>query len=142
MLEVMRHCPGMPIGHRQAFRDTTVAGYKIPKGTLIFHNNLRLYNDPKTFSQPELFKPERFLNDDGKFVGEKKFPHFLPFGGGTRKCPGESLGKINLASFIAVVLHRFKFKLPEGAAKPTLKIGNFRAAYPPKDYEVVAEPRF
>ena len=46
-----------------------------------------MYN-PEFFPEPETFKPERFLDETGKFVNDE---HVVPFGIGKRYCLGKSL---------------------------------------------------
>ena len=43
-----------------------------------------------------LSRPERFLSPDGKLQQDEQF---VPFSIGRRKCPGESLAKIELFQF-------------------------------------------
>ncbi|XP_054156236.1 cytochrome P450 2B2-like, partial [Oppia nitens] len=46
--------------------------------------------DEKYWSEPNRFRPERFLNDDGLLVNIKP-NSFIPFSYGRRVCPGEDL---------------------------------------------------
>jgi hypothetical protein len=62
---------------------------------LAFHLNpyLRCFrailHDPKTYPDPEEFKPERFLNEDGSVRDDPALS--LAFGVGKRICPGRHL---------------------------------------------------
>lgn len=41
-----------------------VDGYLIPKGTVLLPSNYVMHRDPRIFpDEPELFKPERYMND-------------------------------------------------------------------------------
>jgi hypothetical protein len=124
-----------------AIRDTTIAGYHIPKGTFVGLNLSKVHNDEREWPEPEKFKPERFLDHDGKFVGWNKLHGFLPFSVGRRECPGQSLAKIMLFSFLSLLLHHYKIELPEGAEMPTTKVSSPYLSGQPHDFLVVAKPR-
>ena len=124
-----------------AVRDTTFASYRIPKGTTVGLNLSKLHHDEREWSEPEKFKPERFLDSDNKFVGWNKLHGFLPFGFGRRECPGQSFAKIMMFSFASVLLQRYKFELPEGAKVPTPDLTTPGLIVRPKEFQVVAKPR-
>ena len=53
---------------------------------------------------PEEFRPERFLDESGKFVTH---PGWLPFSTGMRVCVGESVAKIDMHLCIATLFQQF-----------------------------------
>jgi len=59
--------------------DVTLNGYHIPTGAQIIPLQHFVHNDPNLWVEPEAFKPERFINAEGKV---KKPDCFLPFGVG------------------------------------------------------------
>lgn len=59
--------------------DVILNGYHIPTGAKIIPLQHFVHNDPKLWDDPEAFKPERFINAEGKV---KKPDCFLPFGVG------------------------------------------------------------
>ncbi|CAB4017596.1 steroid 17-alpha-hydroxylase 17,20 lyase-like [Paramuricea clavata] len=122
-------------------RDTTIAGYPIPKGTFVGLNLTKLHKDEREWPEPEKFKPERFLDEDGKFVGWNKLHGFMPFSVGRRECPGQSLARVMMLSFASILLHRYKIELPEGAEVPTTKVSTPQLIVQPDDFLVVAKPR-
>ncbi|CAB3990347.1 steroid 17-alpha-hydroxylase 17,20 lyase-like [Paramuricea clavata] len=124
-----------------AIRDTTIAGYHIPKGTFVGLNIPKVHEDERDWAEPEKFKPERFLDEDGKFVGWNKLHGFIPFGIGRRECPGQSLARVMMFSFSSILLHHYKFELPEGAEMPSTKVSTPRILTRPDDFLVVAKPR-
>ena len=60
-----------------AMKDTTFAGYDIPKDTVIIFHLYSALMDPDAWDHPEEFKPERFLNQNGEFDDKKE--SFIPF---------------------------------------------------------------
>lgn len=61
------------------YSDVTLNGYYIPTGAQIIPLQHFVHNDPNLWDEPEAFKPERFINAEGKV---KKPDCFLPFGVG------------------------------------------------------------
>ena len=57
-------------------KDTELLGYKIPSGTLIIPLLYSVSYDPKYWTEPEKFNPDRFLNKDGHLI---KNDAFIPF---------------------------------------------------------------
>ena len=141
LCEVGRISSTAALAGTNAIRDTTIAGYPIPKGTFVVLNLSQVHKDEREWPEPEKFKPERFLDHDGKFVGWNKLHGFILFGVGRRECPGQSLGKIMLFSFASIILHRYKIELPEGAEKPTTKVSSQHFISKPNNFVVVAKPR-
>jgi cytochrome P450 len=62
-------------------------------------------HDPDLYSDPETFKPERFLNADGTFRDDPTIA--LAFGAGKRICPARHLVDTILFIFISSVLSVF-----------------------------------
>ena len=71
-----------------ALANTTFRGYDIVKDSMIVANLYSVHFDPKTWGDPENFRPERFLSDDGKTVIRSEA--LIPFSVGKRQCPDNS----------------------------------------------------
>lgn len=75
--EVMRRQTLTPlgVGHR-ATEDTKFFGYDIPKDTFLVPNMWGMHMDEKIWGDPENFRPERFMDEEGR-LDKKNFT--LPF---------------------------------------------------------------
>lgn len=105
-MEVKRWHPVVPLGVSHVIREDDVyEGYYIPKGTNIFANLWAILQDPETYSDPDAFKPERFLTSDGKIKEDPLLSSV--FGFGRRICPGRHLADATLWIVIASVLSVF-----------------------------------
>ncbi|XP_022094290.1 cytochrome P450 2U1-like [Acanthaster planci] len=127
----------VPLGlPHKCLQDTTVAGYHIPEGAIILINMWHILHDPNEWTNPMAFRPDRFLDSDGKFVRPEKF---IPFGLGRRVCLGKHLAKMELFIIFSSLLHQFTFKTPEGADV------SFKSheglTHSPQPFEVIAIPR-
>ncbi|KAK9742263.1 hypothetical protein RND81_03G159900 [Saponaria officinalis] len=90
--------------------DTKVAGYQIPKGTMLLYNIWAIHNDPKVWDEPRKFKPERFMDFE-----ENKFGNsFMPFGVGRRVCPGEHLARRIVWLAVAILAQCFDWETVDG----------------------------
>ena len=142
LCEVIRITSFVSFTGTNAIRDTTFAGYHIPKGTYVCLNIEKVHHDEREWPEPDVFKPERFLDPEGKFVGWTKLHGFMPFGLGRRECTGESLAKIMMLTFTSKLLHRYEIVLPEGAEKPSTKAVAFGGVLQSHKFEVLAKKRF
>ncbi|XP_072015539.1 cytochrome P450 2A10-like [Amphiura filiformis] len=106
-------------GFHVAGDTTTFRGYTIPKNSLVISNLYAVLHSPEIWGDPEEFRPERFLDDDGNF---RESDELIPFGIGRRICMGEALARQELFIFFTHLLHQFKFeKTSEDAPMPTLE---------------------
>ncbi|MBN3317701.1 CP27B protein, partial [Atractosteus spatula] len=110
--EVLRLYPVIPANARViADRDIQVGGYLIPKKTLITLCHFATSRDPRFFSSPARFWPERWLSRE-----EGHHPYAsVPFGVGKRSCIGRRIAELELYLALARILTRFEVKPdPEG----------------------------
>jgi len=105
--EVWRFCNIAPFGPpRHPHQDTAIGDKIIPAGANVMYNTFTLHMDKKCWGDPEIFRPERFLDAEGFF---KPNEMLQPFGIGRRKCLGESLARMENFLFFANIFKTFKF---------------------------------
>jgi cytochrome P450 len=78
----------------------TLKGYDLPAGTSVGIAVINVHRDPHLYSDPERFRPERFLGTT--------FPPsvYLPFGGGARRCLGAAFALYEMKLVLATVLRQ------------------------------------
>ncbi|CAI0559071.1 unnamed protein product [Linum tenue] len=111
--ESLRLYPPAPLLVRQGFQESVlIAGYQIPKKSKIMINVTAISQDPRNWTEPERFYPDRSSNK----TFDHKGPNFdyIPFGGERRICPGISFGSIVVDFLLASLLYHFDWKLPNG----------------------------
>jgi cytochrome P450 family 135 len=91
---------------RKLTRDTEVAGWQLPAGTLVLPAIAVLHARPDLYESPEEFRPERFL--DG---GAESYA-WIPFGGGVRRCIGASFAQVEMRTVLREVLKRVRLRAP------------------------------
>nr|XP_009601736.2 trimethyltridecatetraene synthase-like [Nicotiana tomentosiformis] len=126
---------------RIALEDCHVAGYDIPKGTILMVNTWSIGRNSQHWESPEQFIPERFEGKNIDVTGH----HFalLPFGAGRRKCPGYSLGIRIIRATLANLLHGFSWRLPDGMSPEDISMEEIYGltTHPKVALDVMTEPR-
>ncbi|XP_006502998.1 cytochrome P450, family 2, subfamily j, polypeptide 13 isoform X1 [Mus musculus] len=134
--EILRMGNSVPLNiPREVAVDTTLAGFHLPKRSVVMTNLTALHMDPKEWATPDIFNPEHFL-ENGQF---KKRESFLPFSMGKRACLGEQLARSELFIFFTALVQKFTFKPP---ANENLSL-KFRLGITisPVSYRIGAVPR-
>jgi cytochrome P450 len=75
-----------------------------PTGASVVLPPLLVHRDPRIWSEPDEFRPERWLSDD---VPEGF--HF-PFGGGARRCVGEPLAMAEVRTVVPVIMRNLRLR--------------------------------
>lgn len=138
--EIFRHSPLVPftIPHCTT-ADTTLNGSFIPRKTCIFINLYQVNHDETIWDNPTVFRPERFLNENGE-LNKSLTEKVLIFGMGIRKCLAEDLSRNEIFVFITTVLQHLELKKCPGAELDMTPI--YGLATKPKPYQLQAVPRF
>jgi cytochrome P450 family 33 len=83
-------------------------GRVLKRGTYICPQISAMLYDSKRFPNPEEFRVERFLDENGQI---KRADDMVAFSLGRRCCPGEGLAKSELFLFTANILNKFRVSL-------------------------------
>ena len=111
--ETLRLYPIVSLNMRVLPADTVIGGHNIPKGTLVAYS---LYYNKGLFSDPEEFKPERWLRENSKEI--HPFTS-LPFSHGSRSCIGRRFAELELQLALVGLLRSFRI---EWAGDPDAKV--------------------
>jgi cytochrome P450 len=121
--EVLRLCPPIWNSERMATRDVVIDGTTLPSGTKVVVSSFAMHRDKKVFKDPELFKPERWFEDQDLSKGE-----YFPFLFGKRQCIGKEFALLEMRTVLTKVAKKFNLELVN---KNVSHIGGM--SYRPKD---------
>ncbi len=112
ILEMLRHFSITTLGGgpHVARQDTTLKSYgAIPRGTAFIINTWNLHHDNAFWGDPEKFRPERFLDEDGEFLAadHPNRKRLLPFGASPRVCVGEVFAMARLFLWTSALVNEF-----------------------------------
>ena len=168
--EVQRLSCVAPAGlEHRAMEDVPFHGYIIPKGimpdtfeifkclrdlpnsfnlrplnisdAMVYYNIYWFHMDPKYWGDPKVFRPARFIDQNGGKIKTKKSEYFIPFGFGKRVCMGETLAKAELWLFVTSILKRFTISLPRNHPVPNPNDDIAGLTRAPKPFYVRVESR-
>ncbi|KAF8367309.1 hypothetical protein PRIPAC_85138 [Pristionchus pacificus] len=99
---------------RVTLRDVQVRGQTIPKGTWVNGDiHYLMANDP-LFENPDEFRPERYLQEDGVTLKKDLVDHTVPFSIGKRACAGEGIARVELFLGLTATFQHFRISACEG----------------------------
>ncbi|CAN8256762.1 unnamed protein product [Cochlearia groenlandica] len=84
-------------------------GMVIPKGTTAMVNMWAITHDPKVWSDPLKFDPERFTSGNADVDIRGCDLRLAPFGAGRRVCPGKNMGLATVTRWVAELVRRFEW---------------------------------
>lgn len=110
--EAMRlYPPAAALMSRRTTADVQVQGWHVPRGTMVRITPWVLQRDPRSFAEPDAFRPERFLPD----APPPPRGAWMPFGTGPRVCIGQHFAMLEMSIIAAMLLQRCTLALPSGA---------------------------
>ncbi|KAL8196925.1 UNVERIFIED_CONTAM: hypothetical protein K2H54_002060 [Gekko kuhli] len=106
--ETLRLHPVAVTIQRYTTEEIILQNYFIPAKTLVQVGIYAMGRDPRFFTRPEQFNPDRWLNTDSK--------HFrgLSFGFGPRQCIGRRIAELEMHLFMIHMLENFKIETKRG----------------------------
>ncbi|KAF2324446.1 hypothetical protein GH714_014188 [Hevea brasiliensis] len=139
--ETMRLYPAGPLsGPREFSEDCTIGGFHVPAGTRLMVNIYKIHRDPRVWSNPMQFEPERFLNTHKEIDVKGQNFELIPFGAGRRACPGINFGILMTQLALASFLQAFEMSTPSNTPvdmTETAGLTNSKAT----PLEVLVKPR-
>ncbi|THH22534.1 hypothetical protein EUX98_g8161 [Antrodiella citrinella] len=117
MSELLRWSVAVPLGlpHR-LMEDDVYNGMFLPKGTLVFANVWKMLRNPEVYPNPEVFSPERFMEDVDEVTAKRRDPRNYVFGFGRRRCPGMHLIEQSLWIVMTSMISSFDITRAKDAA--------------------------
>ena len=109
--ESMRLYPPVYAIGREALEDCVIAGWVVPRGAQVLMPQWTVHRDPRWFSDPEAFLPERWL--DGLADRLPRFAYF-PFGGGARVCVGNHFATLEAILVLATLMQHLDVRADPG----------------------------
>ncbi|XP_062573474.1 cytochrome P450 2B4-like [Saccostrea cucullata] len=135
ILETQRLGNTTPLtGPHAAQEDMTYNGHLFPKGVTVLFLLDSVLMDPEMFPKPSLFKPERFLDDNGRCRGDLK-DKLITFSVWPRICLGEALAKMELFLFFTRFLQKYEIKPENPECLPSLE-GKLGLTYTPNSFKM------
>ncbi|KAL3742660.1 hypothetical protein ACJRO7_018041 [Eucalyptus globulus] len=138
--ETLRMHPPAPFIPRAPREECKINGYDIPMNSRVLINAYAIGRDPRYWTNPEKFEPERFFESSVDYKGLHH--QFLPFGSGRRICPGISFATASVELILASLLYHYDWKLANGQTPEQLDMTEvFGATVGRKDdLYVIASP--
>jgi cytochrome P450 len=106
--EALRLYPPVWIIPRRAIADDEIAGYRVPKATVVNVVPFVLHRHPGIWERPEAFEPERWLPER---AADRPRYAYIPFGGGPRLCIGNTFALTEMQLVVATLAQRFRLRL-------------------------------
>ncbi|CAN6878364.1 unnamed protein product [Brassica oleracea var. botrytis] len=111
--ETFRLHPAAPLLlPRETMSDIKIQGFDIPKKSQMMINVYSIARDPKIWSNPDEFNPDRFIESSVDYKGLNF--ELLPFGSGRRICPGMNMGIATVELGLLNLLYFFDWAVSEG----------------------------
>lgn len=101
---------GMLLERQVPTAGMTADGMYLPEGTTVGVNPWVVARDANVYSNPDEFRPERWLEADTDHLKLME-RNFLAFGAGSRTCTGKAISLVEISKVVPELLRRFDFEL-------------------------------
>jgi len=101
-----------------------IGEWVIPRGYGVIVGLNQIHQNPAVFDEPNRFDPQRYLE------GSPSAFEWLPYGGGSRRCPGSAFANLEMDLVLRTVLRHFAI---EPTAAPGEKYHSRGVAFTPKN---------
>lgn len=101
--ETMRLYPPVWALIRVAAKHDVIGGKEVNPGDRVVLFTYGAHHNPKFWTDPEAFQPERWLNK----AKQVKYS-YMPFGAGKRSCPGGAMSQVENTLALSILLRRFR----------------------------------
>jgi cytochrome P450 len=119
---------------RRTLHRVRVGDAMLPEGAEVIYSPYALHLDPRHFSDPYHFDPDRWLPER---AGNYPRGAFVPFGAGVHKCIGETFATAEITIALAVICARWRMRpRPDRPVRETVA-----GTTHPKGLTMTAEPR-
>ncbi|XP_024530814.1 cytochrome P450 77A1 [Selaginella moellendorffii] len=112
-----KHPPGYTTLPHAVTEPCKLGGYDIPVHATLLFNIYAINNDPELWTNPDEYKPERFLEGPGAsadFTASSGALNLIPFGAGRRICPGLGLATLHVHLVLARLVQEFEWNTVPG----------------------------
>jgi cytochrome P450 len=122
--ETMRLYPPAWVTARRALEPVEIGPHRLARGDIAIVSQYVSHRDPRFFSEPERFDPDRWSGPP-----PPKFAYF-PFGGGNRLCIGEQFAWMEGILVLATIAQRARLARAGAAEVATLPLVTLRPRTP------------
>jgi cytochrome P450 len=106
--ESLRILPSVVYTQRWVTENTLLAGYRVPRGCMVFTSYYVTHHMADIFPEPERFLPERWQ-------GKEASPYaYLPFSAGARMCMGAAFATLLFKIALTKIWQRFRLEVLPG----------------------------
>jgi cytochrome P450 len=119
LAEALRLWPPSWMFSRRILEPLSLGGRSVPAGTMCLISPYLLHRDPRWWTEPERFQPDRWLASEPgpavhfypKAPGQPRGA-YLPFGAGPRMCIGEQFAWTEAATMLAELGRTWRVRVP------------------------------
>jgi len=109
--ETLRLYPPIYQFAREPMQADHFGPHPVPAGSLVTISSWLIHRHHRYWKEPDTFRPERFLEPATR---RRSRYHYIPFGAGTRICPGAAFATTELTLILAMTAQKMRLNLRPG----------------------------